>query len=355
MISREIIQKILTAGCMAPSGGNSQPWEFEVDGSLIKVIAKPERDHPVLNALYRGTWIAHGALIENICLAASSCGIATHVSIFPDNNREFITAHIQLSESGAVPADDLAAFIPERATNRKPYSDKVVSADIQKQLAQSVGVSTDVGVEFISDREVIGKIAQSLSVSERIMFENKILHGLLFKEMVFNKKQEAKKGGGLLLTTLELQPPQWAMLHFIQYWPVMKIAAKLGVARLIAKENAQNHRSCGLLCVVKVSKNKEAFLGAGRSIERLWLSATKNNLSVQLNSGLFFFKQAIDEKTATGVFSEVEQKEINAGYDTVASLCDAKDGMITTILRIGYGEKPSTKSFKPAPVIHWIN
>lgn len=41
MISREVIQKILEAGCSAPSGGNPQPWKFKIFDSSVQIFLDP--------------------------------------------------------------------------------------------------------------------------------------------------------------------------------------------------------------------------------------------------------------------------------------------------------------------------
>src|SRR3989344_1888875 len=117
---KEDIQKILEAAVNAPSGSNSQPWRFEVSGSEIKVIALPEKDHPILNYRNRGTLIAHGALIENISITSSVLGYKANVNLFPDTSNPKLIARIGL-EQNSPSSNPLYKCIPLRSTNRKPY------------------------------------------------------------------------------------------------------------------------------------------------------------------------------------------------------------------------------------------
>src|SRR3989344_5408989 len=349
MISREIIQKILSDACTAPSGGNSQPWEFVVENNKIRIISKPEKDHPVLNVHYRGTWIAHGALIENICICASNYGISCKTKIFPEDNDKFLTCIMELEQSQTISKDKLFTAVLKRATNRKPFLTKPIATDIVNDLRNIIQATSGIKAEFISERGIIEKIANIISVGDRIMFENKILHKLFFKEVAWNKKHEKQRGGGLLLDTLELKPPQRIMLHLLQYWPVMQIAARLGLAKQIAKENAQTHSSCGLLCGIVVPQNKNYFIEVGRQIQRLWLMATNHGLSVQINTGLFFFWQGIKEGSAASIFSKSEQDKIKEAYNSITSLFKAENDIVTAVIRIGYDGEPSTRSIKLAP------
>ena len=91
----EDIQKILEAGCRAPSGSNSQPWRFMVKDNQISIFALPEKDHPILNFRHRGTWVAHGALLENILITSSHLGYKTDVKLFPDKDYPKFIAKIK--------------------------------------------------------------------------------------------------------------------------------------------------------------------------------------------------------------------------------------------------------------------
>ena len=107
------------------------------------------------------------------------------------------------------------------------------------------------------------------------------------------------------------------------------------------------------MCIVQISEDKDGFLEVGRQIERIWLTATKYDLSVQLNTGIFFFWQGINTKNTASVFSDIEKKDITTAYNSIASVCNNKNSIITAIIRIGHGEKPTTKSTKSTPIIKW--
>ncbi len=346
MISKEIILKIIEAGCQAPSGGNSQPWEFSTNKNTIDIFATPEKDHPILNVENRGTWIAHGALIENISIAASKFGINAEIEIFPDSNKKYLTARIKLDETNSGSPADLYRAIYSRTTNRKHYLKEQVPPEIYRDLIESSVTNSPVSAKFLNDQNVIKKIAKELSVSDRIMFQNKILHKLFFKEVVWNRKEEKLRGSGLLIDTLELKTPQRVMLHFLKYWPLMHILSKLGIAKLIAKDNEQTHSSCSLVCAVQLPNTEKSFIEAGRLIQRIWLTSTKLGLSVQINTGLFFFWQGIDLKTVT-IFSPREEMAIINAYTTVANICNTDNGnIVTAIMRIGFDGQPSARSLK---------
>lgn len=354
MISKNIIEKILHLGCMAPSGGNSQPWKFEVENNNIKVIALPEKDHPILNVEHRGTLIAHGALIENIRIAASNFNIETHVKLFPYGKESETIADIELKKNDSLVSDEYYSEIERRTTNRKSYHNKPIDDRLISEFKKLSLQFSNLHITFLSNNEQIKSIAKNLSIGDRIMFENKTLSKLFFKELVWNKQDEKMKGGGLLVDTLEIKPPQRLILRLINYKPFMYLALKVGLPKIIAKENENTYSSSPLMCVISTKNDdKLSFIEVGKYIEKLWLMATKEKLSCQIISGLFFFKQGIDTSSHS-IFSKKEVGDIENAYSSINKIVGNSDNsIITAVLRIGYTDEPSSRSYKPEPIIDW--
>ena len=70
----ELIKDIIRKAVVAPSGENTQPWRFVLRGNTVSILNLPERDNPVYNFRQRGSFFAHGALIENMELLALGAG-----------------------------------------------------------------------------------------------------------------------------------------------------------------------------------------------------------------------------------------------------------------------------------------
>lgn len=351
-IQREVIQKILEAGVQAPSGSNSQPWRFEVRGDTIDVIALPEKDHPILNFRNRGTWIAHGALLENISIASLALGYDARINVFPNTVKPNLVAQISLIHSA--PKDEpLHRAIFLRTTNRKPYK---ISPLIQEQKNEILSAAKEAGGDFrfTEDRKEMGILGKAVSVNEIVMLENKELHRLFFDELVWNKEEERKKGSGLYLKTMELQPPQQMALRLFKHWPIMNFFNSLGAARMIARDNAKTYASSSLIGIIVVEDTDQSFLSAGRAIERIWLAATKLGLSCHLITGIFFLEQRIRSNNGSD-FSREHCVRIKNSCHEVASIFNVQKGLIAGLLRIGDGGEPTARSIKISPKIIFNN
>lgn len=352
MIPREIIIDIIKSGVAAPSGGNSQPWKFEVRGDEIKVIALPLKDHPVLNFRYRGTWVAHGALIENIKIAALEHGYDAGIEIFPNKEDQNIVARVLLIKSELKP-DILYDSIKRRTTNRKPFALTPLSANERSEL---LGAKNELAVDVIlrDKPEELVSLGEALSINETVMLENRLLHSLFFKEVVWNEREEREKGGGLLVKTLELKPPQRFILGLCRRWKVMNFLNKFGLARAIAKDNAKIYASAGAIGIIVIRDDDQAFLTAGRAMERIWLTATRLGLSLQLITGILFFAQKL-KAGETKEFSDKHIAMIRMAHEKVASIFGVKDGVIALLFRVGQDGEPSARSLKPSPTISFLD
>ncbi|KKP93858.1 MAG: Nitroreductase [Parcubacteria group bacterium GW2011_GWC1_38_6] len=346
---QEDIKRILEIATNAPSGSNSQPWQFKVRGKMVNVIALPQKDHPVLNYRNRGTWIAHGALIENIDIVASSFGYGTEIKIFPDKNQPNITAGIGLV-SGLPKADPLFSVVPLRTINRKKYEDRLLD-DYQKQeLFKSVESHKNIELKFTEDKEQCRSIGEALAVNEIVTLETKRLHKLFFDEIVWSREEELKRKSGLYIKTMELKPPQQAVLRLLENWRVMQFLNQVKFASVIAKDNSRIYSSGAGIGIIVVKNNDEDFLLAGRVMERLWLEATQMRLSFHLITGTMFFWQGI-QNDAMNIFSPDHVKIVNDAYNKITKVFNIKQGIIALAFRVGFDGEPSALSSKKPPEI----
>lgn len=349
---REDIQKILEVSINAPSGSNSQPWKFKVYENQVDVIALPEKDHPVLNFRNRGTWVAHGALLENILVASSAVSYKTTFKVFLESSHPNLTARI-FFEKGLPQKKEgmLYNSISKRATNRKPYKLIPLTAPQKEALMESVQeIGGGVDIKLIEDREKIKTLGEASAVNEIVTLENRLLHRLFFDEIVWTKEEEQKRGQGLFLKTMELKPPQERALRLFRNWKLMKLLNKFKIARQIAHGNAKIYSSAPVMGAIIVKDNDEEFLKAGRLLERVWLKVISFGFSLQLVTGVLFFHQNIKAGNKKD-FSDEHIKLIGEAYDKMASVFGVDSGIIALMFRIGDGGEPTARSLKIPPEI----
>lgn len=350
---KENIKKILGVAVNAPSGENSQPWRFEVEGNKINIFNLPERDQSLYNFGQKGSLVAHGALIENISIIAPIFGFSVKIDLLPDDKNPNFIAIINLDELSLnqKKEESLHSCIIKRATNRKLYKKTPLSDD---QLRYLKNVENEIGegeIIFIQDFEKMKDIASACSVNEQVMFGNKFIHNFFFEHINWTEKEEVEKRLGFYIKTLELPPPVQVALRLFKHWSVMNLLNKFGLNKIIAKGNAVNYANASAMIAFTVKNNTSRdFIIGGRLMQRLWLKVTEIGMSAQPMAGMIFFMQAIIGGE-TNKFSSSQIELIKNSYKKVKNVFGINNDMPVMILRIGYGGEPSARSSKKPPEI----
>lgn len=138
-LTRAEAEILVAAASKAPSVQNTQPWAFVVAADHLDVNADPDRWLRVVDAASRELHISCGAAVFNAEVAARHLGYEPVVRLVPEPTAPLLLARISLVPGRPPgPADeDLYAAIPRRHTNREPFEDRAVPADVLAQLIEA--------------------------------------------------------------------------------------------------------------------------------------------------------------------------------------------------------------------------
>ena len=339
---------------MAPSGDNCQPWRFVVRGNEILVSNIPERDQSLYSWGQRASYFAHGALLENMVIAARALGYAADLQLFPDAEQKNLTARIHLAPI-APSADLLYDAIARRATNRKPYRNAPLAADDRSALTALQGSVPGAKLLLVEDPENRRLIAHAASANEEILFSNERMHRFFFSHINWTNEEDAKKSIGFHIDTLELPPPVKPLFRAFKHWRVARTLSGVGLHRQIARGNAKNIYTTGSAHggILVAHHTPTDFVQAGRLMERLWLTATARGLSVQPLAGITFLMQGIlaGEHSSLTV-SQVGR--ITSAYAVMKSALGASsDSTLVMAFRIGEAPPPSAHASRLEPEVRF--
>jgi nitroreductase len=348
-MEKDII-KIITDGTLAPSGENCQPWKFIVKQNRIYIFNVPELDQSIYNYMQKGSYVAHGALIENIVISASNYSYDAEIKLFPKDDQPNLISTITL-EKKDIKVDELYSYLEKRHTNRKDHKNLKLSDD-QKLKLIDTGKNTGFGeFKVIDDQMSLNILGKALAVNEQIIFENRELHKFFYSHLLWNE-QDQNKAGGFYIKTLEFLPHQLKGVRIFKRWPILKILNKIGkVSQVIAKENAEKYTNSGALAIVAVDGNdRQAYVNAGRLAERVWLKATQLGLSVQPCTGVLFFMENINGGNES-VFSEKHVQIIKKAYKDIIETFQVQNKTTPMLFRIGYADIATAKARRMKPII----
>jgi hypothetical protein len=342
----EDIRAILQAALQAPSGENAQPWRFRISDSLVGLFNEDSSDQSLYNYNNYGSFVAHGAAIENMVTAAAHLGYETTVSLFPDSENSQHVANVQLNKaiSPNAQAAGLYEAIFNRVTNRKPFKRDPLDKETLDQLTEGNSLFTN-ETSFITDRVSIEKLARVGSANEEIMLQNRELHNFFFSHLTWTKEEDEKKKVGFYIETLELPPPAKLMFRVFQHWNVMKVLKILNFPALVGKANAATYSAAGAHGIISISEiTREQFVNAGRTFQHIWLTATKNSLYIQPMTGVIFMNFLVDAGHGEH-FSKRELMILRNKIETLKKLNPSN--MTPAILfRLGFADTPSAQAVR---------
>jgi nitroreductase len=141
-LSEAELLSCVEAAVAAPSLHNSQPWRFRLRDGGVDVYADRGRQLEVIDPSGRELVISVGAAVFNLRVAVRQHGRVPRWRAWPDPREPDLVATIR--PGPAAPQDPvvdaLAAAIPRRHTNRRPFDRVVVPAEILEELADAASL-----------------------------------------------------------------------------------------------------------------------------------------------------------------------------------------------------------------------
>lgn len=343
------IDEIITAGTLAPSGDNSQPWSFAATDNSIALHMHPEKDHALLNVDAGGTLLASGAALENMCIATRALGYTPDVVLAPDATDDTI-ATISLRPAADSPHSGLFEAVPARHSNRSAYKTDPLGPDFFARIRAAASEYESATLCVVNSRENISRIATASSAMEEIALQDAQIHRLFFGSILWSHDAHMAGEPGLHIRTLELPPPVQALFRILHWWPLVRVLNLLGFAKLAAKGNAQVYASSGAIAgIVVPNRSPRRMLQAGRLMQRVWLEAVAAGYAAQPLAGLLYLAEAV-RRDEDLIAPQLARRAIAADNAIHEALGVAAQDTVVMLLRIGVPlREPTDVSRRAAP------
>jgi nitroreductase len=130
------LRRAAAAAVRAPSLHNSQPWRFRLRDGAIEVLADPARQLAVADSTGWAARMACGAATFNARLALAAAGTPAEVVLRPDRAEPELAARLTAGprRPPSYAETELAAAIPRRHSNRRPFWPDPVEAETRQRL-----------------------------------------------------------------------------------------------------------------------------------------------------------------------------------------------------------------------------
>jgi nitroreductase len=266
------MQFLIRFALLAPSGHNTQPWSFSIEGNEIFIWANRERSLEGSDPHRHQLLLAFGCMIENLYIAACYYDFDPTITYFPDSQNLDLIARVTIGKSRGIKEDEntskLMSAIPLRRTNRGKYTNKQIPEEFIKAIKRYHG--EEFGVSLISDpkkKDTIADIVNNAQIEamEDPVFREELSH--------FIKSSFTREHAGMPGFALEIPAP----ISLVASQLIKKINLSKQSRK---KDNELLKKYTPMFVVISSRKNDSlSWLAAGRIFERSWLMATACGLA----------------------------------------------------------------------------
>jgi molybdopterin/thiamine biosynthesis adenylyltransferase/nitroreductase len=339
------LERVLDLARWAPSGDNTQPWTFETDDSDRVVVRGRETG---LDGVYdldgRARWIALGALLETLAIAATTVGRRADVRRLPEEGL-LPAFQVDLTPGTAVPADPLAEAIRSRTVQRRALSSRALTCAEREAL--EAAVAPQYAVRWLAGRDRLRAALvnfETAGLRLRLPEAYPVHRHVVEWSAATSVDRIPDKALGLDPMTLRVM--RWAM----KTWTRARRSAALGGTLLPRLEmDLWPGLACGAHFALVARSRPESvddFVAAGRAVQRFWLTATRLRLQLQPAMAAVIFRRYAERGI---VFSRdpralAEAAAIGRRLDSL--LEDGPGGRTVFFGRIGAGKPAQARSVR---------
>ncbi len=339
--------RILDSARWAPSGDNTQPWQFEIRSDEQFVIyTRDTRDWCVYDLAGRASQTSVGTLLENISIAAQNEGLEAQFSLRdPLAEAEPIIDVCLTALVQPMDKPSLLPYIQTRSVQRLPLSTRPLIARHKQALEESVGPGYR--LIWIEGRQPKWQMARlllraasiRLTIPEVYEVHKKIIHW----DAQFSTDRIPDQALGADALTVKMM--KWAL----QSWSRVKMLNRYFGGTLMPKIQLDLLPAlrCAAHFIIVADEPRTTtsdYLEGGRATQRFWLTATKLSLQLQPEmTPLIFSTYSREGRHFT------DSKDKLAAADTLRREFDAlSGGELDAVFmgRLGFGSSASSRSLR---------
>lgn len=328
-IDDDHLQQIIKAAVAAPSGGNAQPWKFLFKDNHLYIFHDIHFSYSLLDYKHLGSYLAFGAMLENIGIKAGELGLEVREDVFPlkGDKRLIAVLSFTASDNNKNELSYLAPSIPIRLTNRSVTERVLLPEEDIKHLKAAAETIPGAKLLIYDSMEDISLFADLMTNTERLRVIHPRGHYDTFvKELRFSKDDVLKTCDGMDVETLNMTNSERAALQIARDPEAIGLLhswSKGEAFKKISQKPVLCASCIGLLTLD--GDSEEHFLKGGRAVERVWLEATHRNIAFQPVSQAVFFMHRLKERGSLD-FNEYEISELHKIRKQLESLMESEPG-----------------------------
>jgi hypothetical protein len=348
-LDRKTVEEIVKAAIIAPSGGNAQPWKFLYNDQGLFLFHDEHFSYSLLDYNNLGSYVAMGAVIENISIKAKALKLDISADYFPSTANKKMIAHITFQETKTEGNSKyLEEGITMRVTNREVTVKETLSNDVYDKLLASIQSYHGAQLHLITDDVVMKSLGEILAKAEMIRILNPRGHYDTFtNELRWTREDVNQKKDGLDVNTLGATKPELAALKIAEDSQAIAFLREMkGGAAFTKMVNKAVAFSSALGIVTMPEYTELDFLKGGRAVERIWIEANLAGLSFQPIAQLVFMMAHAERESDTGIDVDYHREIGRLSNLFYQLLPELKNRQPVFIFRLAKSGEPKLRSLR---------
>lgn len=265
------------AAVLAANPHNTQPWLFHATDDAIDVSVDSSRSIGSVDPYRREQHVGLGCALENLTLGCQARGLQPTVTLLPDGPAGSRVAHVALTSSATAARSALYDAIGRRHTDRGPYDARPVPAETLRSLVDAADLP-GVQVSWITDaspRAELGRVLVDAAAAV-IADGQQSRDGFAWFRADNDAVQTHRDG-----LTLDAQGLSPLVLAVGKLLPASSRTA--GDTFWVNQTRMVHTRTAAAYGVITAADpdDRAAQLTAGRLLQRIHLTATAHEISLQ--------------------------------------------------------------------------
>lgn len=321
-LSDNQVKQLVTAGILAPSGGNAQPWKFVWHSNALHVFHDASTSFSLLDFNDYGSLLSIGGVVANIELEAAVLGWDTHTQ-WTDKQFDFpLVCILTFSDATNAPKPltlELAKEIPLRQTNRLLESPESLPAEVLESLQSMAGMTNGAELHFLTEREDLETLKDVVGGAERLRLIHPQGHQNFIDEVRWTIEENETTKDGIDLATLELTSSDLAGLQLASDWNVVQwlYDQKKGEGfEKFVRKSVDHAAAVGLLTMP--TSDRRSFYHGGKAVQHIWLKCSALGLGFQPISPCTFLFARLQQSSGDELPSWMKE-ELTTLYYTLST------------------------------------
>lgn len=349
------IEVLIKAATFAPSTSNCQPWKWLFEKGILYLFH--DKSHSVSFGDFeeKASMVSFGAAIENLAIKTHSFNLELIPTLFPLSNEKLLISAFRFSNKSKntstiqIPtADNLVEIIELRLTNRNNGERVKINNSTYEDLQSIVNTVPGAKLWIAKDDTALEELASIIGAADRLRFLHPFGHYDFFsKEIRWNKEEVESTNDGLDVATFDLTPSELTGLNIAKDPNVIKYLNEWKGGKAFEKMSRKAIASASAIGFITMPEyNNTNYINGGRAMQKAWLLANKNNVSMHPMLAPIFLFTRLNHGNGIGMSEEMcaELQQLRNRFLKIFPINENQGEIF--LFRLSVAKQPSVRSLR---------